>query len=76
MTKRAPFQPNPIRAPGPPCRFLRMQSAFRLGPTEYDETTRFWCVRALDNCGPDGTAVHAAWCQAGRSCYSAPPTRV
>lgn len=73
MMKKEPFQLHPISVTSQPCRFLRMQGAFQLGPAEYDETTRFWCVRALDSCGPDGTAVHAAWCQAGRGCYEASP---
>ena len=73
MTKKEPFQLNPTRTTGQPCRFLRTQGAFHLGPTEYDETTRFWCVRAMDSCGPDGTAAHAAWCQTGRLCYEDPP---
>lgn len=76
MTKKEPVRLNPTRTPGQPCRFLRRQGAFSLGPTEYDETTRFWCVRALDSCGPDGTAAHAAWCQTGRPCYEAPPLSV
>ena len=63
---------TPTRVSGQPCRFLRSQGAFRLGDMEYDETTRFWCVRCLDSCGPDGAAVHAAWCQDGRDCYEAP----
>jgi hypothetical protein len=73
MTKKDPFQLTPLRVSGRPCRFLRTQGAFQLGSTEYDETTRFWCVRSLDTCGPDGSAAHMAWCQAGRVCYEAPP---
>jgi hypothetical protein len=72
ISKKDSLQLTPLRAPGQPCRFLRSQGAFRLGPAEYDETTRFWCVRSLDACGPDGAAAHAAWCQAGRQCYEAP----
>ena len=29
-------------------------------------------MRSLDACGPDGTAAHAAWCQAGREDHIAP----
>jgi hypothetical protein len=73
MSKKDALRLTPLHVAGQPCRFLRSQGAFRLGPAEYDETTRFWCVRALDACGPDGVAAHAAWCQAGRACYEAPP---
>ena len=72
MITKDNLQLTPLRTFAQPCRFLRSQGAFRLGPTEYDETTRFWCVRSMDTCGPDGTAVHMAWCQAGRECYKAP----
>jgi hypothetical protein len=73
MIKKDALRLTPLHVSGRPCRFLRSQGAFHLGPAEYDETTRFWCVRALDACGPDGTAAHAAWCQAGRACYEEPP---
>jgi len=73
MIKKDALRLTPLHVSGRPCRFLRSQGAFHLGPAEYDETTRFWCVRALDACGPDGVAAHAAWCQAGRACYEAPP---
>jgi hypothetical protein len=73
MTRKDNFRLTPSRAAHRPCRFLRSQGAFRLGPAEYDETTRFWCVRSLDACGPDGTAAHAVWCQAGRACYEESP---
>lgn len=73
-TPASPFAP--MQAPGPPCRYLRSQGAFHLGPAAYDETTRFWCVRCLDVCGPDGISAHAAWCQPDRACYHAPPEAV
>jgi hypothetical protein len=72
MTRKDNFRLTPLRAAQRPCRLLRSQGAFRLGTAEYDETTRFWCVRSLDACGPDGAAAHAAWCQAGRICYEEP----
>ena len=72
MSGKDQIELTPMRAAGHPCRFLRSQGAFRLGPREYDETTRFWCVRSLDACGPDGVSAHAAWCQAGRECFEEP----
>ena len=74
--QKDPFALNPTAVSGQPCRFLRSQGAFHLGEREYDETTRFWCVRCLDTCGPDGRAVHVAWCQSGRECYAVPPPSV
>ena len=76
MNKQEPLRLSPLQVKGRPCRFLRSQSTFHLGGGEYDETTRFWCVNALDSCGPDGAAVHVAWCQHGRECYEAPPLLV
>ncbi len=72
MITKGSLKLTPLRVPGQPCRFLRSQGAFHLGPAEYDETTRFWCVRSMDTCGPDGFATHVAWCQAGRKCYQEP----
>ena len=61
MISKDSLQLTPLRARSRPCRFLRAQGAFRLGPAEYDETTRSWCVRSLQPQNSNWRSVYNGW---------------
>jgi hypothetical protein len=32
-------------------------------------TAVFWCLKTMDNCGPDDDLAHAKTCRPGRACF-------
>ncbi len=61
------------------CRKLRTKLAFGAleGAGDWrtgDSTTAsYWCLRTMENFGPDDSFCHPHNCQSGRACFVAPP---
>jgi hypothetical protein len=60
------------------CRKLRTKLAFGSleGLTDWrfgDSTTAaYWCLRTMEQFGPDGSFSHPHGCHSGRGCFAAP----